>query len=83
MTQIERIRKWLDRGYGLTQAQAYEKFGCLRLSERIRELERRGMCIEREDVKIKRQDGTLARVVRYKRDPFGIHWRAIAGVRWP
>jgi hypothetical protein len=83
MTQIERIRKWLDRGYGLTQAQAYERFGCLRLSERIRELERRGMCIEREEVKIKRQDGTRARVVRYKRDPFGIHWRAIAGVRWP
>jgi hypothetical protein len=78
MTQGERILKWLERGYGLTQAQAYEKFGCFRLSERIRELEYDGYEIDREDVKIKRRDGTKARVTRYKLRPITFAWLKVA-----
>lgn len=40
MNQRERILKYLETHRGITQAEAYDAFGCLRLSERIRELEK-------------------------------------------
>ncbi len=39
-SQKSRILKYLQSGKKITPAIAYEKFGCLRLSERIREIEK-------------------------------------------
>jgi len=42
---IEKLESWLLRGYGITQLQALEKWGCMRLSARINELRINGMNI--------------------------------------
>ena len=42
---IEKLESWLWRGYGITQIQALEKWGCMRLSARINELRKIGMPI--------------------------------------
>jgi hypothetical protein len=39
-TQEDRIIDWLAAGHALTAAQAYAKFGCLRLAARIYDLRR-------------------------------------------
>ena len=41
----ERLESWLTRGYGITQLQALEKWGCMRLSARINELRKIGFPI--------------------------------------
>jgi sulfur transfer protein SufE len=40
-----KLESWLTRGYGITQLQALEKWGCMRLSARINELRTNGMNI--------------------------------------
>lgn len=42
MTQNDQILRHLKRGGTITQLQAFNQFGCCRLSERIRELKRDG-----------------------------------------
>lgn len=42
---IEKLESWLQRGYGITQLQALEKWGCMRLSARIDELRKNGIPI--------------------------------------
>ncbi len=51
-SQCERILAHLVKGKPLTTLQAVNKFGCLRASERIRELEKRGHQISHERVKV-------------------------------
>jgi len=46
MSQQTQILAYLKRGCGITPLTALDKFGCFRLSERIRELERAGHAIE-------------------------------------
>ena len=46
MSQKESILAYLKRGFGITPLTALDKFGCFRLSERIRELEEMGVLIE-------------------------------------
>ena len=41
----EKLESWLWRGYGITQLQALEKWGCMRLSARINELRKIGLPI--------------------------------------
>ena len=41
----EKLESWLWRGYGITQLQALEKWGCMRLSARINDLRKAGMNI--------------------------------------
>ena len=41
----EKLESWLWRGYGITQLQALEKWGCMRLSARINELRKIGVPI--------------------------------------
>lgn len=61
MTQTEKIMKWLrPPGRSITSLQAVLKFRIMRLSERIRELERKGVLIRKESVK---NDGV--RYVKY------------------
>ena len=44
-TQQEQIQKHLQAGKKITAAQAYEKFGCLRLASRIFNLKKAGLPI--------------------------------------
>jgi len=48
---IEKLESWLLRGYGITQLQALEKWGCMRLSARINELRNAGFPILTDSVK--------------------------------
>ena len=48
--QIDRIAKWLESGKPLTPMQALEKFGCFRLSARIKDLRDSGTAIVTEIV---------------------------------
>jgi hypothetical protein len=49
-TQQEQIQKHLESGKKLTAAQAYEKYGCLRLASRIFNLKKAGLPIITEMV---------------------------------
>jgi hypothetical protein len=51
-SQCDRILAHLVRGRPLTTLQAMHRFGCMRVSERIRELEKRGHQITHERVKV-------------------------------
>lgn len=64
-TQREKIASWLNRGYGLTQMQALDKFGCARLASRIADLRADGMPIKTDMIPVKTRDGK-AYVARYK-----------------
>ena len=46
-----RLESWLLRGYGITPLQALEKWGCMRLSARIKELRDAGFPIVTEVAK--------------------------------
>ena len=48
---IEKLESWLWRGYGITQLQALEKWGCMRLSARINELRKIGIPIITHTIK--------------------------------
>lgn len=52
MSQIDTLKAHLEAGNSITPLQALELCGSLRLSERIRELEREGMLIDHEMVKL-------------------------------
>jgi|688.fasta_scaffold2739152_2 hypothetical protein len=47
----EKLESWLWRGYGITQIQALEKWGCMRLSARINELRKIGIPIITHTIK--------------------------------
>ena len=49
-SQNARILRYLQAGYRLTQLEALNKFGCLRLSARILDLKNRGHQIDDEFV---------------------------------
>jgi hypothetical protein len=42
---IKNLESWMMRGYGITQLQALEKWGCMRLSARINDLRKAGLNI--------------------------------------
>lgn len=46
MTQLEEIQKHLKEGEVITPLMALERFGCMRLAARIRDLRSMGMQIE-------------------------------------
>jgi len=48
---IEKLESWLLRGYGITQLQALDKWGCMRLSARINELRKDGVQIVTHTIK--------------------------------
>lgn len=62
-SQCSMILADLQRGNGITSLVAVHKYGCLRLSERIRELERRGVVISRKWIVTPK---THKRVVEYR-----------------
>jgi hypothetical protein len=65
MTQLEALKKYLDRHESITQLKATVDLGILRLSERIRELESLyGYEFYRKSVKVDTRYGK-SRVVEY------------------
>ncbi len=51
-SQCDAILTWLQSGKPLTQAEALEAFGCMRLPSRIDELHKRGIRTERQMIKL-------------------------------
>lgn len=67
MSQNEKILKYLkSHKKGLTPAQAYEKFGCLRLSARIFELREEGNKISSTIIEVKNRVGDPVHVSLYR-----------------
>lgn len=60
MTQVERIKKHLEKGKAITAIEALEKFGCFRLAARISDLRNDGMNIKTTIVKTK-NNSSIAR----------------------
>ena len=56
MTQLDTLLAAFRRGESITTLEAMSRFGICRLSERVRELERKGYAIDHESV---RQNGKL------------------------
>ena len=54
------IRAWLNEGHAITPLEALDLCGCFRLSERIRELQKSGMQIEKHMTRVNN-----SRVMRY------------------
>lgn len=73
MTQFERILRHLKAGRAITPAQAWRRYGCMRLSARIYDLKRAGHNIRTEPHTVR--DGTI--VARYSliRTPKVTHGR--------
>jgi hypothetical protein len=51
-SQQDRILALLERGRGITPIQALNKFGCFRLSARIKQLRNQGHAIETKQVSV-------------------------------
>ena len=65
-TQNDKILRHLKtHKRGITQAQAYERYGCLRLASRISDLRRMGYAINREMIAVRNRDGETAYVAQY------------------
>ena len=50
MTHCERVLEYMKQTGGITQAEAYDAFGCTRLSGRIYDLKKRGIGIRATNV---------------------------------
>ena len=66
MTQNDKILRHLKtHKRGITQLDAIQRYGCLRLSARISELRDMGYVIKSEIVAVKNKDGETCHVSRY------------------
>lgn len=63
--QQMRVLFYLKTHRGITQAEAYEAFGCMRLSERIRELAEMGYRVEKTWEEGTNRYGDRVRYMRY------------------
>ena len=64
-TQSERILDYMYQHRGITQYEALEQLGVMRLASRISELRRNGYVISSKMVKVKNRYGETCRVKRY------------------
>ena len=44
--QMKRVKEWLEEGKTLTSMQAYDMWGCTRMSDKVFKLRKHGMDIE-------------------------------------
>lgn len=65
MTQIETITRHLKRKY-LTSWQAFELYGCTRLSSIVFKLINRGYVIKKKQIKVTTRYGAIVTVTAYK-----------------
>ena len=68
MTQKEQILAHMKLTGGITTKQAYDNFGCTRLSARIWDLRHDGWSIKEERITVTTRTGKRANVVRYSLD---------------
>jgi len=65
MTQINQLKAYFKANKAITQLTAMRDMGILRLSERIREMERSGWSFEHNTVTVPTRSGKPARVTEY------------------
>lgn len=65
-THCDMILRDLKRGRKITQAKAYEWYGCLRLSGRIFDLRELGYDIKTDMIPVKNRDGDVSYVAEYR-----------------
>ena len=72
-TQSQRILDYMYKHGGITQFEALQELGVMRLASRISDLKRDGYVIASKTVKVKNRYGETCRVKRYalKGDPNG------------
>ena len=64
-TQSKRIFDYMNEHGGITQYEALEELGVMRLASRISDLRRNGCAITSKMVKVKNRYGETCRVKRY------------------
>lgn len=65
-SQESKILDYMLRGHRITSLEAYEMFGCTRLSARIKDIEKHiGYAPKRERILVKNRAGDLVRVAQY------------------
>lgn len=65
-TQNERIIDYIKRFGGITQFEAMQDLGVMRLASRISDLKRLGYPVESERIVVKNRYGEECRIKRYK-----------------
>lgn len=69
--QADRIIKYMQDFGSITQMQALQDLGCLRLASRISELRKNGYAINRRMIKVKNRYGESCSVAEYSLDVEG------------
>ena len=64
-TQNERILDYLDEFGSITQIQALQDLGCMRLASRVSDLRKQGYNIVSEIVEVKNRYGEKCRIKKY------------------
>lgn len=67
MTQKERVLDYIDRFGSITQKEAFEDLGCMRLAARIADIEADGIAIDRTMEKSRNRFGEAVSYMRYRR----------------
>lgn len=66
MSQTERILQYMKENDGITQAEAIQEFGCMRLAARIADLRKEGYGITKEMVTAKNRYGESVHFAKYR-----------------
>lgn len=66
MKQTERILEFMKENGGITQIDAIQEFGCMRLAARIADLKRDGVEIDTEMVTAKNRYGECVHFAKYR-----------------
>ena len=66
MKQTERVLQYMKDYGGITQAEAIQELGCMRLAARIADLRKEGVCITKEMVTAKNRYGENVHFARYR-----------------
>ena len=64
-TQMSSIREYLENGNSITSMQAYQMFGCTRLSAKIFDMRKSGMKIQTEMIDCVTRYGRTTQCARY------------------
>ena len=64
-TQADRVLQYMEQFGSITQLEALQDLGCMRLASRISDLKKRGIPIKREMVGVKNRFGETCYVSQY------------------
>jgi hypothetical protein len=65
-TQCERILKYLYDFESITQLEAFQDLGIMRLASRVSELRKKGVSIISEKIEVKNRYGEKCHITKYK-----------------